>query len=393
MAPALTQHDELRRRILSVLATVPSRSLAATEAASTIYEQYVWTADDHEPFPASEGMPKWRKRLQIQRDRMANDGLVERSRDQVWTLTSEGWAQAQQLRTDDDADLQRERERREELWQDLRNEGGPEKVTKALIRDLGFYSGQAGIYANMEATRTAAHPNGIAVTVMHTGKSYSDHLSSDGLMYHYPSTERRGHDQNEVEAARAAFMTAMPLFVITPEPGNLRTVHRGYIEDMDDVNKVLLVTFTNGEMPPPPAQEELESFTITDDDGTATYSLRKNRPNQNRFAFQVFKRYGESCAVCNVSSSELVQAAHLISKKNKGTDDPRNGLPLCANHHLAFDKDLWTIDPDHNLHHKTTGPSLDDLAINRRSLAHLPRHPHPDVLDTIWQHWTKKRTK
>ncbi len=42
--------------------------------------------------------------------------------------------------------------------------------------------------------------------------------------------------------------------------------------------------------------------------------------------FSVFKRYGAKCAVCSVSRSEMLQAAHLRPVSEKGSDDPRNGL-------------------------------------------------------------------
>ncbi len=45
-------------------------------------------------------------------------------------------------------------------------------------------------------------PNGIGVTVglLHTGKAYPDDLDATGVLYHYPSTERVGHDAAEISA-------------------------------------------------------------------------------------------------------------------------------------------------------------------------------------------------
>jgi predicted restriction endonuclease len=41
----------------------------------------------------------------------------------------------------------------------------------------------------------------------------------------------------------------------------------------------------------------------------------------------------------------LLDAAHVRAYRDKGSDDPRNGLVLCATHHRAFDKKLFAIDP------------------------------------------------
>jgi hypothetical protein len=42
---------------------------------------------------------------------------------------------------------------------------------------------------------------------------------------------------------------------------------------------------------------------------------------------------------------DLLQAAHLRRKAEGGSDHPRNGLVLCALHHLAYDRGLWAIEP------------------------------------------------
>ena len=57
--------------------------------------------------------------------------------------------------------------------------------------------------------------------------------------------------------------------------------------------------------------------------------------------------YDYACAVCNMKFrvDDLVeaQAAHIIPKRQNGTDDPRNGLALCRSHHWAFDAGLFTL--------------------------------------------------
>lgn len=63
------------------------------------------------------------------------------------------------------------------------------------------------------------------------------------------------------------------------------------------------------------------------------------------FRERVLRHYGLRCAVCSVSVTSLIEAAHIQPVKDGGSDNVSNGLPLCANHHIAFDSHLWTIEP------------------------------------------------
>lgn len=390
MAPDLTQHLVLRQRILSVLASTESGSLGAGEVKDVMAKQFKWKRDDFVPFPSSQtAEPKWKTRTNIQRNRMADEGLIDREHPFEWRLTALGWAEAEKFNTGNSSHIRNELTRRENLWTELHDAGGPNDVTKSMLRNLGLYGGASGIFVNQAETKSTTSPSGIAVSLLHTGKDYDDELTATGVVYHYPKTNRTGHDESEIEAAKAAYRLGMPIFVITPgSTAAKRCVKRGYIEDIDDAREALLVTFTNGILPPPPAQEDIDApFQLTDKDPGGTWSSRRNRPNQARFAFDVLKRYGDSCAVCDVSVPGLVQAAHLLSKKKSGSDDPRNGLPLCANHHIAFDRGYWCLDPERNLHVRNGGPGLTDLGITRADLGQMTRFPHADAVSTVWRAW------
>ncbi|WP_104088575.1 HNH endonuclease [Arthrobacter sp. GMC3] len=395
MTLKLTQPPVLRQRILSVLASTESGSLDATEVKNRVNEIYghLWNDRDREKFLSRPVETKWWSRLGTQHQRMSEDGLLEpHAGEDVWTLTPKGWA-ADRALTLDGYDRERELERRQQMWQALLYKDGPANVEPSLLRALEIFVGQPGICVPA-MTRTPATPDGVAVSLLNTGKHYADEVTATGAIYHYPNTARNGrHDESEINAAKAAFGLGLPVFLITPgSPQNTRTVHRGYIEDMDDTQQVLLVTFADGELPSPPTKGELEAaFKLTDDEALGDYSLRKNRKNQARFAFNVYKRYGTGCAVCGFTVQGLVQAAHLLSKKNNGSDDARNGLPLCANHHLAFDRHYWCIDPDLKIHAKNDGPTLETLAIVRTDLSHLALPPHDDAVTRIWNDWQSRR--
>lgn len=63
-----------------------------------------------------------------------------------------------------------------------------------------------------------------------------------------------------------------------------------------------------------------------------------------KFRSEVLEDYGNKCAICRCEKTEILQAAHIIAVKDGGTDDRRNGICLCANHHLMFDKKLIQFD-------------------------------------------------
>lgn len=64
-----------------------------------------------------------------------------------------------------------------------------------------------------------------------------------------------------------------------------------------------------------------------------------------RFSRRVVEAYQGSCAMCGLDIG-LVQGAHIYPAAASGSqDEPWNGLALCANHHLAFDKHLIGVDP------------------------------------------------
>ena len=75
-------------------------------------------------------------------------------------------------------------------------------------------------------------------------------------------------------------------------------------------------------------------------------SIITRSSNQTKFRFDVFIRYGVKCAVCNVDNKHMLDAAHIIPVDDDGTDDPRNGLVLCKNHHAGLDRDLFSVNLD-----------------------------------------------
>jgi hypothetical protein len=113
----------------------------------------------------------------------------------------------------------------------------------------------------------------------------------------------------------------------------------------DDLSRTFLIAF--GSDPPTATNaDEIDDapFILSTPDQGARREV-KTRQGQQRFKFRVFKRYGPQCVVCGLAVAEMLDAAHICPKLAEGSDDPRNGLVLCANHHRAFDAELFAIDP------------------------------------------------
>lgn len=107
------------------------------------------------------------------------------------------------------------------------------------------------------------------------------------------------------------------------------------------------------------------------------------RPGQQRFRFNVLREYGCKCAVCDIRHPQLIKAAHICSKSENGTDDWRNGVPLCATHHDAFDAYLFCIEPDSGRVRCRPGVPADDLGLCHDLV--LTKLPHQDALNWRWQ--------
>jgi len=300
--------------------------------------------------------------------------------EQVFEDPCPGVAEVESLQTAESPAALRERERRMALWAQLIEAGGPLGIPGALLKTLGIYKGYQGIYYDSVRTSSIA-PEGVTVSVIHTGTSYADDLCDDGVLYHYPDTDRPpGRDRNEIEATKNALRFGLPIFVITNGEGGGRDVHRGWVEGWSDEANWFLISFTETPTLPDtlnPA-DQLPDFQLRET-AKASLTLAATRPGQHRFKHFVFQRYGIQCAMCGVASKELLDAAHLCPKRLGGSDDPRNGLVLCANHHRALDRGLVRIDP-HTLEIQPIGDAAEILGIDRCDLTHLPSFPHPDAL-------------
>jgi len=279
-----------------------------------------------------------------------------------------------------------ERAHREAVLAELEQRSGSRSaVAPALINELRIFYGGRGIWYDAQRTRTI-EPPGITVGLLHTGRHYADALEADGLLYYYPVTKDPGKDHAEVEATKNAGELALPVFVVI-DTGALRDVCVGWVTDSDDVQGCFLVQF--GETTPPALPNP------DDDDALGAFELfidRKRRKvtttervGQQGFAFRVLKRYGAECAACGLKATGLIDAAHVVPDADRGTQDPRNGLPFCPTHHRAYDRHLFAVNPTDLSILTAAGVTATDLRITRPSITHLQRQPHIDALEWNWR--------
>lgn len=103
------------------------------------------------------------------------------------------------------------------------------------------------------------------------------------------------------------------------------------------------------------AGETLETLTNAlsndPDSGEAIYARVQTRGiAQQVFRSAVTQAYGWRCAMCGLSYSGALEAAHIIrwpEATHQQRIDPRNGLLLCATHHRLFDAALITVSDDY----------------------------------------------
>jgi hypothetical protein len=60
------------------------------------------------------------------------------------------------------------------------------------------------------------------------------------------------------------------------------------------------------------------------EDGSGKMAMVKVRGRQQVFRFQVLAQYGAKCGVCSIKHPNLLKAAHIRGKREKGSDDWRN---------------------------------------------------------------------
>src|SRR5215469_9071585 len=140
-------------------------------------------------------------------------------------------------------DATQESDRRWRIWSVLKAENAA-NIQPQQLRQLGVYGGAQGIWVDKERTSHVAK-DGVTVGILHTGRHYPDDVSEDGLIYHYPQTNRpQGRDAAEIQATKNSLELNLPIFVVLPgERQTSRSVRLGWVRDFDDLTGQFLILF------------------------------------------------------------------------------------------------------------------------------------------------------
>lgn len=281
-------------------------------------------------------------------------------------------------------EIEQEKQYRLQIWEELKRRGGPTGVSPQLLRELRIYGGAQGIWVDKDRTK-AISPSGVTVSVLHTGRHYADDFSEDGVLYHYPVTRRpAGRDLSEVEATKSAGTLGVPLFVVTGTKSKWRSVDLGWVTNWDDEARLFLIEFSESQ-PVTPVQVNDEQPFQPFDHGARGFRKVKARSGQQKFKFDVIKRYGPKCAFCGITVLAVLDGVHLISKADEGSDDPRNGLVLCATHHRILDAGLVAIDPTTLAICPQGAHTFASLHISHETIHHLANRPEPFAVEWLWK--------
>jgi putative restriction endonuclease len=227
--------------------------------------------------------------------------------------------------------------------------------------------------------RAAAQRGPAALSIQtSTNSPYDDGETDAGFRYAY----RDGSiDQPDNAALRAAHLLQAPIvyFVSTGRPFTYTPLYPCYVVENDPLARNVVVS--PGRMVGP--LDEREPFAI-ENPIERKYVVReaKARVHQRRFRSRVLTAYRDSCAICRLKESRLLDAAHIVDDAQPlGEPVVSNGLSLCSIHHRAFDKDLVGISPDYDVHvsrrllEDDDGPMLELLKTFHGQAIVLPSRP------------------
>lgn len=193
----------------------------------------------------------------------------------------------------------------------------------------------------------------LSITTTTTGP-YADTFEEGGdlLLYRYRGTDPNFHENRRL---RDTMRDRIPLvYFHSTIPGRYLPIFPVYV--VGDCPETLTFTI---------AADDLGTLSYERDDdapairrGYVTRQVRQ-RIHQSTFRDRVLRAYQQSCSVCNLRHSPLLDAAHITPDSNElGEPVISNGISLCKLHHAAFDELMYAIDPDYRI--EVRGDILDE---------------------------------
>lgn len=265
-------------------------------------------------------------------------------------------------------------------WLSARTRDGLDALTSDAIAEFAFegerfrlMDPQRGIrkpaaFSSALSIRTVWRPEG-------ADRPYEDDIGNDGrLRYKW-----RGTDPNHAEnrALRAAMDSGQPLIWFWGVGHALyQAIFPIYVVHEERPLNQFVIATEGLQLALPtrsPIEEVMRRYLRAE-------TMR--RLHQPVFRGMVMRAYEQSCAVCGLRHSELLDAAHIVEDRHElGVAAVRNGLAMCKIHHAAFDTGILGVRPDllvqirEDILKETDGPMLEHglKALNDQRLRVLPR--------------------
>ena len=280
-----------------------------------------------------------------------------------------------------------------ELWEEVSKN---KRHSNEFVRDIKkIHRGERGIYRDLSKTRKLSFEDGICQSILDTGRKYDDILTDSYLTYYYPDTSHKSRDVGEINSLKISQKYNIPIFVVlgSDEDTKTKEIRLGYVQSFNDVQKSFLISFIedNKRIINPIEniieEQKDETDVLFDDTRQRKKTLSSNRNNnQPKFNFDVFKYYQNQCAVCDINY--FLEAAHIIPVKNRGTDNKKNGIILCKNHHKAFDDMFFRINYQ-NYNIEILKENKVSLKILRDNINHLTNKPGNIFLEWRYKNYKK----
>lgn len=275
----------------------------------------------------------------------------------------------------DSPQLRTERAIRRQRWSDFQKRAAGRLPTWDDVHDTYIFRplGQ-GIWLDNTRTRAANLSPDHAFSVLLTENYNEGVIDGNEFLYAYPRQTAKASDV-AISGMKASLRNNVPIFFIDGL-WQKYSVRIAWVLDFNDDARLFLLGFT----PPSGASrpgdiDDTTPYPLSSPQRQRISSGRMARTGQARFAFDTLLRYGTRCAFCDIDAPQVLTAAHIRPVAKRGPDDARNGLVLCASHHMAFDKGLIRIDPDTLAVRVALEVGVHRLSVTRQDLNHLQRQP------------------
>lgn len=228
-----------------------------------------------------------------------------------------------------------------QFGEDIPYRGGLDRGFPFGGRRVAFLSPQKGIF------RAAAQSGPAALSINSSWRSpYGDAEVDDGYLYAYRSGSI---DQPDNRALRQAHALRVPIvYFVATRPGWYRPLYPYYVTADFPTDQRVLVS--PGRLSGPFDEREAEPLENLVE---RRYAVRETRVRLHQAVFrgQVLRAYANTCTICRLRESRLLDAAHIAGDlEAHGEPIVPNGLSLCSIHHRAFDQDLVGVSADYTVH-------------------------------------------